>query len=48
MKVNAVENLISFGIEDDIFGPTKVRVHFPKDELPLGKKRLLGVVRLVV
>jgi len=32
LKVSAVEDLISFGIEDHTFGPTKVRVHFPKDE----------------
>ena len=36
-----VEYFISFGIEDHIFGPTKVREHFPEEELTLGKNRLL-------
>jgi len=37
LKVNVVEDLISFGIEDHTFGPTKVREHFPEEELTLGK-----------
>ena len=45
MKV--VEALISFGIEDHTFGPTKVREHFPVEELTLGKNRLLEVSSLV-
>jgi len=28
-----VEDLISFGIEDHTSGPTKVREHFPEEEL---------------
>ena len=30
---NVVEDLISFGIEDHTFGPTKVREHFPEEKL---------------
>jgi len=32
-----VEDLILFGIEDNTFRPTKVREHFPEEELTLGK-----------
>jgi len=35
------------GEEDHTFGPTKVREHFPEEELTLGKNRLLEVARLV-
>jgi len=42
-----VEDLISFGIEDHIFGPTKVMEHFPEEELTPGKNRLLEVASLV-
>ena len=42
-----VEDLISFGIEDQTFGPTKVREHFPEVELTLGKNKLLEVASLV-
>ena len=34
-------------MEDHIFGPTKVREHFPEEELTLGKNRLLDVASLV-
>jgi len=47
LKVNVVEDLISFGIEDHTLGPTKVREHFPEEELTLGKNRLLEVASLV-
>jgi len=42
-----VEDLISFGIEDYTFGTTKVREHFPEEELTLGKNRLVEVASLV-
>jgi len=42
-----VEDVISFGIEDHTFEPTKVREHFPGEELTLGKNRLLEVASLV-
>ena len=42
-----VEDEISFGIEDHTFEPTKVREHFPREELTLGKNRLLEVASLV-
>jgi len=42
-----VEDLISFGIEDYTFGPTKAREHFPEEESTLGQNRLLGVGSLV-
>jgi len=45
--VKVVENLISFGIEDDTFGPTNVGEHFPEEELTLVKNRLLEVASLV-
>jgi len=35
LKVNVVEDLISFGIEDHTLGPIKVREHFPEEESPL-------------
>jgi len=47
LKVNVAEYLISFGIEDHTFGPTKVREHFPEEELTLGKNKLLKVASLV-
>jgi len=34
-------------MEDHIFGPTKVREHFPEEELTLGKNSLLDVASLV-
>ena len=42
-----VEDLISLGIEDHIFGPTKVREHIPEEELTLGKNRLFEVASLM-
>jgi len=42
-----VEDLISHDIEDHTFGLTKVREHFPEEELTLGKNRLLEVASLV-
>jgi len=42
-----VEDLISFGIEDHTCGPTKVREHFPGEELTLGKNRLVEVASFV-
>jgi len=42
-----VEDLISLGIEDHIFGPTKVREHIPEEKLTLDKNRLLEVAGLV-
>jgi len=47
LKVNVVEHLIWFGIEDHTFGPTTVMEHFPEEELTLGKNRLLKVAGLV-
>jgi len=47
LKVNVVEDLISFGIEDHTFRPIKVREHFPEEELTIGKNRLLDVASLV-
>ena len=46
LKVNVVEDLISFGIEYHTLGPTKVREHFPEGELTLGKNRLLRLLVL--
>ena len=42
-----VEDLISFGIEDHVFGPTKVREHFPEEELTPGKNRLPLAISLL-
>jgi len=42
-----VEDLISFGIEDHTFGPTKITENVPEEELTLGKNRLLEVASLV-
>jgi len=47
LKVNVVEDLISFGIEHHTLRPIKVREHFPEEELTLGKNRLLEVAILV-
>jgi len=47
LKVNVVEDLVLFGIEDHTLGPTKVREHFPEEEVTLGKNRLLEVSSLV-
>jgi len=47
LKVNVVEDLISFGFEDKTFGPTKVREYFPEEGLTPGKSRLLEVASLV-
>ena len=47
LKVNVVEDLIWFGIEDHTLGPIKAREHFPEEELTLGKNRLLEVASLV-
>jgi len=46
LLVKVVEDLISSGIEHT-FGPTKVREHFPEEELTLGKNRLLEIASLV-
>ena len=43
LKVNIVESLILFDIEDHTFGRTNVREDFPEEELTLGKNRLLEV-----
>ena len=47
LKVKAVENLISSGIEDHNFGPENLREHFPEEELTLGKTSFLEVASLV-
>jgi len=48
LKVNMVEDLILFGIEDHTIEPTNVREHFVGEELTLGNNRLLEVASLVV
>ena len=47
LKINVVDDLLSFGIEDHTLEPTNVREHFPEEELTLGKNGLLKVASLV-
>jgi len=47
LKINVVEGLISFGIEDHTFGPTKVGEYFPEEEVTLVRNRLIEVASLV-
>ena len=46
-KVEVSEDVMESGIEDHIFGPTKVKGHFFEDVWTLGKNRLLEVDSLV-
>jgi len=48
LKVKAVENLISSGIEDHTFGLMNLREHFAEEELTLCTNRFLEVASLVV
>jgi len=46
LKINVPEDLMQSDIKNHAFGTTNLRKHFPKDELTLGKNKLIGIKSL--
>jgi len=47
LKVKVAGDLIQSGIEDNTFGPTNLREHFPEEELTLSRNKLFEMDSLV-